>query len=243
MNESLTPQEVQALKKEILSSLHCALPGIIESFDELTQTASVRPAVKKLPVLRDVPVFFPGNGAGGVTWPVSPGDGCLLVFADGDTDRWLEEGTAEEPASGRLHALSDAFAFAGFRSRPGALPEAFPGEPAFFGNTFSGMVKETETTYTTPALNAGGASFLPHVTSYTTCAAGASKSLGRLRNGAVIIVVSDAKGADILIKSSSTGFYGDGENVLKNNIRLTGSSNKVTLANNDTVTVAVTVIA
>ena len=44
MTESLIPQEVQALKKEILSTLHCALPGTDESFDADTQTASVRPA-------------------------------------------------------------------------------------------------------------------------------------------------------------------------------------------------------
>ena len=118
MNESMSPAEIQALKKEILSSLHCALPGTVESFDADTQTASVRPAVKKLPLLQDVPVFFPGNGAGGVTWPVSPGDGCLLVFADGDTDRWFEEAAAGDPASGRLHALSDAFALAFPRMPP-----------------------------------------------------------------------------------------------------------------------------
>ena len=33
MNEPMSPQGMIALKKEILSSLHCALPGIVESFD------------------------------------------------------------------------------------------------------------------------------------------------------------------------------------------------------------------
>ena len=152
----LTPGDVTAIRKDIFFSLHCAFPGIVESFDAETQTATVRPAVKhllchpersrgrsvsasalvtdrpcrrqrfsdgnaepsgsprrsvvSLPLLRDVPVFMP------VSFEVNPGDPCLLVFADCDIDNWLESGQAEEPASGRMHSLSDAFAFVGFKS-------------------------------------------------------------------------------------------------------------------------------
>jgi len=142
MAAELTPGDVLAVKHEILSSLHCALPGIVESFDAETQTATVRPALKchpeplvrgaragtpaavrarthgegsprrsdvSLPLLRDVPVFMP------VSFEVNPGDLCLLIFADCDIDAWLETGQAEEPISGRMHSLSDAFAFVGFR--------------------------------------------------------------------------------------------------------------------------------
>ena len=113
MNLGMSPQEVTALKQEILSSLHCAMPGIVESFDAPARTAAVRPALKRkgmvLPVIRDVPVFMP------VSFTVNPGDACLLVFADFDIDAWLASGEAEEPVSGRMHALSDAFAFIGFR--------------------------------------------------------------------------------------------------------------------------------
>ena len=135
MNGTLTPQEEAALKKEILSSLHCALPGTVVSFDQSAQTASVRPALKNsslaLPVIQDVPVFFPGGRECGITWPVAEGDECLLVFADFDIDRWFSSGEAEEPASGRRHDLPDAFAFVGFRSRPNALGD-FPDSPRFF---------------------------------------------------------------------------------------------------------------
>ena len=41
MNESLSPAELLALKKEILSFLHCALPGIVESFDAESGIATV----------------------------------------------------------------------------------------------------------------------------------------------------------------------------------------------------------
>ena len=136
MNGSVTPAELMALKEEIMSSLHCAMPGTVESFDVQTQTASVRPAARRkgipLPLLRDVPVFFPGTRDSALTFPVLPGEECLLVFADFDIDRWAETGSGDEPDSGRRHDLSDAFAFVGFRSRPGALAD-LPPQPSFFG--------------------------------------------------------------------------------------------------------------
>jgi len=105
-------RETEALKREIFASLHCALPGIVESFDEENGTATVRPAVKReglvFPLLHDVPVFMP------VSFEVNSGDLCLLVFADCDIDRWFETGETGEPASGRMHSLSDAFGFVGF---------------------------------------------------------------------------------------------------------------------------------
>ena len=106
MAECFNPTEAEALKKEILSSLHCALPGTMESFDADTQTAVIRPAVPRMPLLRDVPVYMP------VSFEVNPGDACLVIFADRDMDKWFagEEGTTSD----RMHSLSDGFAFVGF---------------------------------------------------------------------------------------------------------------------------------
>lgn len=122
MRNGITPAEVTALKKEIFAFLHCALPGIVESFDADEVTAVIRPAVKtktgiEMPVLQDVPVFMP------VSFEVNPGDACLIVFADCDIDSWLETGEAEVPISERQHSLSDAFAFVGFRRKGEALHE------------------------------------------------------------------------------------------------------------------------
>ena len=110
--------ELQALKQEILESLHCALPGIVESYDAVSQTAVIRPAVRsrpgaEMPLLRDVPVCMP------VTFEVHPGDHCLVVFADCDIDRWFTSGEVSDPGSGRRHSLSDGFAFVGFDSGGG----------------------------------------------------------------------------------------------------------------------------
>ena len=110
MNDSFSLQELLALKKEILSSLHCALPGMVESFDDISGRACIRLALSGMPVLRDVPVF--------VCSEVNPGDLCLVVFADCDVDAWLETREVGESASGRMHSLSDAFAFVGWRRRP-----------------------------------------------------------------------------------------------------------------------------
>ena len=124
MSEENRHEELQALKQDILSSLHCALPGEVVSFDAESQTAVVQPAVKhhpvssrptegsgeiSLPLLRDVPVFMP------VSFEINPGDACLVIFADCDIDAWFETGEAEVPASGRMHSLSDGFAFVGFK--------------------------------------------------------------------------------------------------------------------------------
>ena len=113
-HQLLSPAERDALKRDFFSSLHCALPGNIVSFDPETQTAEIQPAVKvgslTYPVLADVPVFMP------VPFEVNPGDACLVVFADCDIDAWFESGEAEVPPSGRMHSLSDGFAFVGFRT-------------------------------------------------------------------------------------------------------------------------------
>ena len=110
--------ELQALKQEIFEGLHCALPGMVESFDSESQTAVIRPALKsrsgiELPLLRDVPVFMP------LSFTVSAGDHCLVVFADADIDVWLSSGVVSEPGSDRMHSLSDGFAFVGFDSGGG----------------------------------------------------------------------------------------------------------------------------
>jgi len=143
-------QLLQTWKEEIMSSIHCALPGTVVSFDPETQTAVIQPAVIReverqgrfsrstacnyendstflqpssatgggwrnalvpLPLLRDVPVFMP------VPFEVHEGDACLVIFADRDIDAWFESGETEVPPSGRMHSLSDGFAFVGFRTR------------------------------------------------------------------------------------------------------------------------------
>ena len=128
------------IKEAIAQENHYALPGIVKSFDKSTQTASIQPAIRRrngnqniqLPVLQDVPVYFLGGSSGAITYPVSAGDECLVVFADACIDAWFQNGGVANAISVRQHDYSDGFAFVGFRSKPHALSD-FPDEPAFWG--------------------------------------------------------------------------------------------------------------
>ena len=114
----LSPAEREAFRQELLSTLHCALPGKVVSFNPETQTAEIQPCVKlgslPYPLLTDVPVYMP------VPLDIHPGDACLVIFADIDIDAWFASGNPEEPRSARRHSLSDGFAFVGFRAGGGS---------------------------------------------------------------------------------------------------------------------------
>lgn len=97
---NLSQEEIAALKKDIMSAMHCALLGVVVSFDSETMTADIQPVRQRLPLLRDVPVFMP------VPFEVHEGERCLVVFEDCSS---LE-------VSDRLHSLSDGYAFVGWRS-------------------------------------------------------------------------------------------------------------------------------
>ncbi|MCT4713263.1 phage baseplate assembly protein V [Enterobacteriaceae bacterium H11S18] len=114
----------------IKDQIRVAMPGIIQSFDPVTVTAEVQPAVrsvqqnndgttstKNYPVLVDVPVIFPRGGGCTLTFPVKEGDECLLIFADRCIDFWWQNGGIQETVDPRQHDLSDAFAIVGPQSQ------------------------------------------------------------------------------------------------------------------------------
>lgn len=121
---------LEVLRHTISSQLRVALPGIIQSFDAETITCTVQPAIKgvisdaqgraqsvALPLLVDVPVIFPRGGGVTLTFPVSAGDECLVVFGDRCIDFWWQNGGVQETIDPRQHDLSDAFAFVGPQSQ------------------------------------------------------------------------------------------------------------------------------
>jgi hypothetical protein len=124
--------------REILKMVHTGMPGRVVSFDSAKQTAKVQPAIKRiwigddedddpveaaLPECPDVPVYFPGGGGYVLTFPVAPGDDCLLVFAERAIDFWWEKGGVQKPSEFRMHDLSDGFAFVGFRPKPNVVAD------------------------------------------------------------------------------------------------------------------------
>ncbi len=121
MESSSVNQEIrEALKKEIASGIHVALPGRVIEYDSESKTATIRPMLRsrignssmQLPTLRDVPVFLPPWAGEEVSIPA--GAACLVIFADGCIDGWFESGSDAVPAFRRMHDLSDGFAFVGF---------------------------------------------------------------------------------------------------------------------------------
>lgn len=122
-------QTAQAIAESLATQLRVAMPGIIQSFDPDAVTCTVLPAIRgiiptqdgtdpsDLPMLVDVPVIFPRGGGCTMTFPVKPGDECLLVFSDRCIDFWWQSGGVQEPVDPRQHDLSDAFAIIGPQSQ------------------------------------------------------------------------------------------------------------------------------
>lgn len=106
--------------------LWTAIPGIVQSFNEEALTCEVQPAIQgkvrqedgsiqlvNLPLLLDCPVVFPHAGGVSLTFPIKPGDECLVVFSCRAIDLWWQSGGVQPPAETRMHDLSDGFVIPG----------------------------------------------------------------------------------------------------------------------------------
>lgn len=110
--------------------LHVAMPGIVQSVDYNKQTCTVQPAIRArlnyegtptwvdLPLLLDVPFFILSGGGYSITFPIKPGDDCLVIFGDNCMDAWWQSGGIQNQVERRYHDLSDGFALIGFKSQP-----------------------------------------------------------------------------------------------------------------------------
>jgi hypothetical protein len=114
--------------------LWTALPAQIISFNAAKMTVSAQPfihgrvlgvdgttTVLPIPPLGDIPVYFPSGGGATLTFPIAPGDECLLIFSARCIDFWWQNGAFGPPPEGRMHNLSDAFALVGVFSQPSVL--------------------------------------------------------------------------------------------------------------------------
>lgn len=108
-----------------------ALPAIVQTFDPVRMVADVQPTITgivrnpdgrfselQLPLLGDCPVVFPGGGGVTLTFPISPGDEVLVVFASRCIDAWWQLGGVQGQAEQRMHDLSDGFVLPQVRSQP-----------------------------------------------------------------------------------------------------------------------------
>ena len=133
--ESLNDPEasLRAGMRGALAETWTAMPAVIVDFDPVAMTCSAQPAIRArvtapsggqqhmpLPLLLDCPVYFPSGGNCTLTFPVKPGDECLVVFASRCIDAWWQSGGVRDQAEMRMHDLSDGFVFVGVRSQPRA---------------------------------------------------------------------------------------------------------------------------
>jgi hypothetical protein len=118
-------------------NLHTAQPGIVVSYDPSSQTADVRPAVRRalpnasdeeldtyedLPICPHVPVAWPRGRGFSCVGTLSPGDPVLLVFCERDFSSWYESGKVGNPSFAELHALNGAVAIPGLAPRSNPIP-------------------------------------------------------------------------------------------------------------------------
>lgn len=116
---------VRAAIQYQLANIHTVMLATFTSFDSSDCSASVKPSINKNymdgttnnpPVIHKVPVLFPVAGSASITFPINPGDHCLLVFCERSTEEWKRLGINEKPLDRRKFDLSDAIAI------PGVLP-------------------------------------------------------------------------------------------------------------------------
>ncbi len=120
-----------------LRALAVALPGIVLSYDAVTETCSVQPAVHRLrpskededvdivrecSPLQDVPVAWPRGFGFSLAGALRPGDPVLLLATDRDMGNWRGTGAAAEPFDARLHDWGSCVAIPGLVPRTNPFP-------------------------------------------------------------------------------------------------------------------------
>lgn len=110
-------------------AFNCIKIGRIENVDFSNQTVDVKILHKRIdhntikenvlrdyPLLKQVPFVVLGGGSSNLTFPISVGDNCLLLFCDYEIDRWWDTGESLPANFERKHDISDAFALIGVHS-------------------------------------------------------------------------------------------------------------------------------
>jgi len=110
-------------RKALMNQLNVSAPGEIVTYDG--KYAEVRITVQRKmpdgtyslpPILTSVPVIEAGSSTDGLRFPIRPGDGCVVFWADRSLDDWWTGTNA--PVSDRTHSYNDCYCIVGLR-RPG----------------------------------------------------------------------------------------------------------------------------
>lgn len=123
------PEMLDAVQRHLQVRIRTIVPSIVIAYDPATQTATVQPAandrmrsgefVPKGPT-PPLPVAFPEGGGWSISWALLPSDRVLLLVGDRDAAGFRTLGSGYNPASARMHNVTDAFVW------PGAGPSPDP---------------------------------------------------------------------------------------------------------------------
>ncbi len=124
---SVTPTDAEIILEAIESRLldvHTALPGRIESYDNVTQTADIQLEIQRmivddsgqyvtedLPKLPNVRIAFPRSSNFFISFPLDKDDKVLVLFSESSIDQYRSKGKNTTPADGRRFTLTGAIAF------------------------------------------------------------------------------------------------------------------------------------
>lgn len=132
--------EIKEIIDRALARINTCIPGVIDSFDGETQTATVIPAVSmktfiddkesvlEFPPIVNAPLVFPFASTAGfaLTLPIRRGDPCIILFSQRSIDNWHDRGGIQPSESGvgtRHHDLTDALVFMAASPVPDVLGE------------------------------------------------------------------------------------------------------------------------
>ena len=137
---------IRLILQNFSNSLNCHTIGTIESFNPLTQTATIAINYVRVfyntnpnlpneatagqitntytnyPLLINCPVVVMQGGGAYLTFPIVKGDTCLVLFSDREISTWVSTGQITYPQNQRTHDLSDAIALVGIRNILNAIP-------------------------------------------------------------------------------------------------------------------------
>lgn len=130
--------QMQEIIDRALARLNTSIPGIIDSFDGESQTATVIPAISmktfiddkegvlEYPPIINAPIVFPFASTAGfaLTLPIRRGDPCLILFSQRPIDNWHDKGgiqPSENGVASRHHDLTDAIILLAASPMPGIL--------------------------------------------------------------------------------------------------------------------------
>lgn len=117
-------------KKDIMLNLNCHHIGTIQGFNSSKQTVSAsvnysktyyekttgnqyQPVQVDYPLLVDCPVIILGGGTSALTFPITVGDQCLVLFNDRDIDNWVKGSFSGPVSTNRAHSFSDGIVLVG----------------------------------------------------------------------------------------------------------------------------------